>query len=183
MGDVSFMSLYPRVYALETSKNITLAHKLAQDNVGMSLRRCPRGGAEFEQFTSLMASLKGYALPDIQDRWVWSLMGSGEFSVASVRRYIDDHMLPDVSSKTKWLKAVPIKVNIHAWKVKLDGLPTRFNLSRRGLDIQWILCPICSKAAETTSHIFFSCSMVRDIYCKISTWWDFHLSKVSSFEE
>ncbi|GKC81177.1 hypothetical protein Tco_1136894 [Tanacetum coccineum] len=99
----------------------------------MSLRRCPRCGAEFEQFTSLMASLEGYALPDIQDKWVWSLMGSGEFSVASVRRYIDDLMLLDVSSKTKWLKAVLIKVNIHAWK--------------------------------------------------ISTWWDFNLSEVSSFEE
>nr|GEV68150.1 RNA-directed DNA polymerase, eukaryota, reverse transcriptase zinc-binding domain protein [Tanacetum cinerariifolium] len=49
------------------SKNITLAHKLVQDNVRMSLRRCPRGGTEFEQFTSLMASLEGYALPDIQD--------------------------------------------------------------------------------------------------------------------
>nr|GEW62059.1 RNA-directed DNA polymerase, eukaryota [Tanacetum cinerariifolium] len=139
--------------------------------------------AEFEQFTSLMASLEGYALPNFQDRWVWSLMGSGEFSVASVRRYIDDHMLPDVSSKTIWLKAVPFKVNIHAWKVKLDSLPTRFNLSRRGLDIQWISCPICDKAAKTTSHIFFSCYMVRDTYREISTWWDFHLSEVSSFEE
>ncbi|GKA06617.1 hypothetical protein Tco_0685841 [Tanacetum coccineum] len=53
------------VYALKTSKNITLAHKLAQDNVGVSLRRCPRGGMEFEQFTSLMASLEGYTLPEI----------------------------------------------------------------------------------------------------------------------
>ncbi|GJZ13644.1 hypothetical protein Tco_0548874 [Tanacetum coccineum] len=94
------------VYALETSKNITLAHKLAQDNVGVSLRRCPRGGTEFEQFTSLMASLEGYTLHEIQYRWVWSLTGSGEFFVALVRRYIDDHMLPDVSSKTRWLKAV-----------------------------------------------------------------------------
>nr|GEV75135.1 RNA-directed DNA polymerase, eukaryota, reverse transcriptase zinc-binding domain protein [Tanacetum cinerariifolium] len=163
--------------------NITLAHKLDQDNVGLSLRRCPRGGTEFEQFTSLMASLEGYTLPEIQDRCVWSLTGLGEFSVASVRRYINDHMLLDVSSKTRWLKAVSIKVIIHAWKVKLDSLFTRFNFPRRGLDIQWISCPICSKAAETTSHIFFSCSMIRDIYRKISTWWDFHLSEVSLFEE
>ena len=41
----------------------------------------------------------------------------------------------------------------------------------------------CSKVAETTSHIFFSCSMTRDIYRKISTWWDFWLLEVSSFEE
>ncbi|GKA86838.1 reverse transcriptase domain-containing protein [Tanacetum coccineum] len=44
----------------------------------------------------------------------------GEFSVASVRKLIDDNMLPEVASKTRWIKAVPIKVNVHAWKVKLD---------------------------------------------------------------
>nr|GEY60065.1 RNA-directed DNA polymerase, eukaryota [Tanacetum cinerariifolium] len=35
--------------------------------------------------------------------------------------------------KTRWIKEVPIKINVHAWKVSVDGLPTRFNLSRRGV--------------------------------------------------
>ncbi|GKD73547.1 hypothetical protein Tco_1331829, partial [Tanacetum coccineum] len=65
------------------------------------------------------------------DRWSWSLEGSGNFSVASVRREIDKNLLPMVSSKTRWVKAVPNKVNFHAWKVKLDCLPTRLNISRR----------------------------------------------------
>ncbi|GKA39856.1 RNA-directed DNA polymerase, eukaryota, reverse transcriptase zinc-binding domain protein [Tanacetum coccineum] len=50
-----------------------------------------------------------------------------------------------VSSKTRWIKAVPIKVNIHAWKIKLDILPTRLNISKRGMDIDSILCPLCEK--------------------------------------
>ncbi|GKC64066.1 hypothetical protein Tco_1096664 [Tanacetum coccineum] len=29
------------------------------------------------------------------------------------------------------IKSVPIKVNILAWKIKLEALPTRFNISRR----------------------------------------------------
>nr|GEZ53818.1 RNA-directed DNA polymerase, eukaryota [Tanacetum cinerariifolium] len=45
------------------------------------------------------------------------------------RKVIDDKFLPDVSSKTRWVKYVPIKVNILAWKVKMDALPVRFNLS------------------------------------------------------
>nr|GEY29580.1 GDSL esterase/lipase At1g28580-like [Tanacetum cinerariifolium] len=36
---------------------------------------------------------------------------------------IDNKRLPGTSSKTRWIKKVPIKVNIHAWKVSLDGLP------------------------------------------------------------
>ncbi|GJZ99854.1 hypothetical protein Tco_0672405 [Tanacetum coccineum] len=65
------------------------------------------------------------------DRWFWSLEGSGEFSVASIRRFIDDQRLLTVDSKTLWIKSVPIKVNILAWKIKLEALPTRFNISRR----------------------------------------------------
>nr|GEV47950.1 RNA-directed DNA polymerase, eukaryota [Tanacetum cinerariifolium] len=67
----------------------------------------------------------------MRDRWVWLLKGLGDFSVASVRKLIDDKMLPEVSLKTCWSKAVPIKVNVLAWKVRIDGLPTRFNISRR----------------------------------------------------
>nr|GEY29647.1 hypothetical protein [Tanacetum cinerariifolium] len=149
-GDMPFMSLYPRVFALESNKNITVAHKLAQEDVGRSSRHCSRGRVEFDHFSNLLGNLEGVALLDMHDRW---------------------------------LKAVPIKVNVHAWKVKLDSLPTMFNLSRRRMDILSILCPICGKAIETTSHIFFSCSMARDIYRKISIWCDIILMEVSSFKE
>nr|GEV71339.1 RNA-directed DNA polymerase, eukaryota, reverse transcriptase zinc-binding domain protein [Tanacetum cinerariifolium] len=50
---------------------------------------------------------------------------SGYFSVASVRKVIDDKSLAEVDSKTRWIKYAPIKVNVHAWKVKTDSLPTR----------------------------------------------------------
>ncbi|GJX82742.1 RNA-directed DNA polymerase, eukaryota [Tanacetum coccineum] len=49
--------------------------------------------------------------------WYWTLDGSGEFSVASARKVIDDNRFPEVSTQTRWIKAVPIKVNIHAWKI------------------------------------------------------------------
>ncbi|GKA86033.1 RNA-directed DNA polymerase, eukaryota [Tanacetum coccineum] len=90
----------------------------------------------------MLAKVEGVALVNMKDRWVWSLEGSGDFSVASVRKLIDDKTLPEVSSKSRWSKAVPIKVNILAWKVKLDCLLTRINISRRGMDIDSILCPI-----------------------------------------
>ncbi|GKB77919.1 RNA-directed DNA polymerase, eukaryota [Tanacetum coccineum] len=76
---------------------------------------------------------------------------SRDFSVASVRKIIDNKSLSDVDSKTRWIKYVPIKVNVHAWKVKIDSLPTRFNVSRRGIDIDSIMCAICDNGMETSS--------------------------------
>ncbi|GKB97849.1 RNA-directed DNA polymerase, eukaryota [Tanacetum coccineum] len=115
----------------------------------------------------------------MQDRWSWSLEGSGNFSVASVRKYIDAYKLTSSSSATRWVKAVPIKINVMAWKVRLNALPTRLNLSHKGLDLQSILCLNCVKEVESTSHIFFGCSMARDLSRKIASWWDICYSEFS----
>ncbi|GKG39813.1 RNA-directed DNA polymerase, eukaryota, partial [Tanacetum coccineum] len=102
-------------------------------------------------------------LTPIADRHVWSLENSGEFSVASIRKVIDEKRFLGVNSLTRWVKFVPIKVNIIAWKIITDALPTRFNISRRGIEIDSIACPICNDGVESTSHLFFQCSLVRQI--------------------
>ncbi|GKF36787.1 RNA-directed DNA polymerase, eukaryota [Tanacetum coccineum] len=127
--------------------------------------------------------MEGVSLVDMRDRCVWSLDGSGEFSVAFVRRVIDDSSLPVVSSKTKWVNVVPIKVNIHAWKVRLDGLPTRLNISKRGMNIESISCPLCDNAVESSSHIFYACHIARELFRKITRWWDIIFLEISSYED
>nr|GEY49811.1 putative RNA-directed DNA polymerase, eukaryota, reverse transcriptase zinc-binding domain protein [Tanacetum cinerariifolium] len=108
---------------------------------------------------------------------------SGDFSVASVRKVIDDKSLSEVDSKTRWIKYAPIKVNVHASKVKTDSLPTRFNVSRRGIHIDSIMCAICDKGAETSSHLFFSCCMARQTVRMITRWWDVPYGEVDSYED
>nr|GEX40764.1 RNA-directed DNA polymerase, eukaryota [Tanacetum cinerariifolium] len=151
---VKMGKLERRLYALKNIKDVIVALKLSYRSLDFSFRRSPRGGVEQSQFLSLMAKVDGVVLGNLNDRWSWSLSGSGYFFVASVRKLIDDKMLPKVSFKSRWCKAVPIKVNILAWKVKLDCLPNRLNISRRGMDIDSILCPICVNAVESTRHIF-----------------------------
>ncbi|GKB87576.1 RNA-directed DNA polymerase, eukaryota, partial [Tanacetum coccineum] len=84
----------------------------------------------------------------------------GEYSVSSARSYIDDLLLPTV-----------------------DKLPTRLNLSLRGIDIPSIICPICSLAGESCSHILFSCSMARLLWRKAARWWDFNIPEFLSYED
>ncbi|GJR55437.1 RNA-directed DNA polymerase, eukaryota, reverse transcriptase zinc-binding domain protein [Tanacetum coccineum] len=182
-GDNTFQSDFPRMYALETQKNISVALKLSHDDLLCSFRRAPRAGAEELQYIQLVKIMEGITLFDSKDRWRWSLEGCGEFTVASVRNLLDANSLPVVSSKTRWIKAVPIKVNIHAWKVKLDILPTRLNISKRGMDIESILCPLCEKNVESSSHIFFTCPISREIFRKVLLWWEIDVVMVSSYDE
>ncbi|GKF27007.1 reverse transcriptase domain-containing protein, partial [Tanacetum coccineum] len=85
----------------------------------------------------------------------------GEFSVKSNCNLIDDSILPKFDVPTRWVKLAPIKVNILAWKIRLDRLPTRMNLFARGLEFPSILCPLCNKVDESSSYIFFSCSLAQ----------------------
>nr|GEW57485.1 RNA-directed DNA polymerase, eukaryota, reverse transcriptase zinc-binding domain protein [Tanacetum cinerariifolium] len=124
---------YMRIYALESDKNLTVADTMAHNDTAFSLRRQPRDGVEMEQFRALSIVIEGVLLHDMVDRWKWTLEGSGEFPVASARKFIDNSRLIGSPKKTRWIKMVPFKVNILAWKVQFDLLPTRLNLSRRGL--------------------------------------------------
>ncbi|GJZ04783.1 RNA-directed DNA polymerase, eukaryota, reverse transcriptase zinc-binding domain protein [Tanacetum coccineum] len=181
--NLAFKYKYPRLYALEVDKSIDVSAKLSHSSMAYSFRREPRSGVDQFQMVDLLLKIEGVSLVPMNDKWVWSLEGSGDFSVATVRKLIDDRRLPDVSSKTRWIKAVPIKVNVLAWKVRLDCLPTRLNISRRGIDIDSILCPICGNAVESSRHLFFECQDVKEIFCKICRWWDVSYREMASYED
>ncbi|GKA99799.1 RNA-directed DNA polymerase, eukaryota, partial [Tanacetum coccineum] len=155
--------LFPRLYALELHKHVTVRMKLMEPSFDNSFRRRVRSGAEESQFNSLLEIVQAITLVPCEDRYFWSLESDGDFSVASIRKLIDEKRFQEVGISTRWVKSVPSKVNITAWKIKTNALPTRFNLSRRGMDIDTLMCPVCKGGVETTSHLFFQCVMSKQI--------------------
>ncbi|GJU97812.1 hypothetical protein Tco_1327083 [Tanacetum coccineum] len=131
LGDSSLKTKFPRLFALELCKDISVAEKMAHSSLILSFRRLPRGGAEDVQYRDLCSHIYEVLLPNMSDRWAWTLNASGDFLVSSTRSYIDDGFLSKSDVPTRWVKMVPIKVNILVWKINLDGLPTRLNLSSR----------------------------------------------------
>ncbi|GKC34870.1 hypothetical protein Tco_1047254, partial [Tanacetum coccineum] len=68
-GDIAFKYLYPRVFELESSNQISVTSKLAHENIVFSLHCFLKGSAKLEQYSDLMNSLNGFQLPNMQDRW------------------------------------------------------------------------------------------------------------------
>ncbi|GJY24613.1 putative reverse transcriptase domain-containing protein [Tanacetum coccineum] len=62
-----------------------------------------------------------------------------------------------------------------------DKLPTRLNLSLRGVDIPSILCPLCSIAVESSSHLIFSCQLARSLMLKVARWWELEIHNFNSY--
>ncbi|GJU19992.1 RNA-directed DNA polymerase, eukaryota [Tanacetum coccineum] len=174
---------FQRLYALEDCKCISVAEKLGHSSLHLSFRRPPRGGVEQESFNLLCDYVGSVVLSNVEDRWSWSLAGSGVFSVHSSRAFIDDFLLPKSVTATRWIKLLPIKINVFAWKVSLDALPTRCNMSLRGIEIPSILCPLCNQAVENSDHIFFSCSLVRKVWIRFLIWWESDVTNFNSYNE
>ncbi|GJZ04827.1 RNA-directed DNA polymerase, eukaryota, reverse transcriptase zinc-binding domain protein [Tanacetum coccineum] len=144
LDDMALKHRYPRLYALESSKQVSISDKLSN--------------------TSLISSYR--------HRWCWTYEASGKFSVKLVRSFIDNSLFPKEDLPIRWVKVIPIKVIIFASRVRLDSLPTRLKLSLRGVEIPSILCSLCNISAESTSHLLFSCLLARQLRSKFLRWWE-----------
>lgn len=69
------------------------------------------------------------------------------------------------------------------WKLRLNRLPSRVNLDRRGLDLHSILCPTCDSDVETVNHLFFSCELALDLWALVARWWEIDISICSSISD
>nr|GEW64351.1 RNA-directed DNA polymerase, eukaryota [Tanacetum cinerariifolium] len=92
---------FPRLFALEDDKLVSVFDKLNDPSLIESFRRTPRGGIEDSQLHSLAENVAGVILSSQNDRWVWSLESSGLFSVKSARVCIDDFFLPYVGDSLR----------------------------------------------------------------------------------
>nr|GFA27991.1 RNA-directed DNA polymerase, eukaryota [Tanacetum cinerariifolium] len=108
----------------------------------------------------------------MEDIWFFDLNGDGRFCVKDVRCLLDDVFLPKAEVPTRWIKSIPIKINIFAWKLCLDRLPTRVNLAKRNVAVASLLCPLCDSGMEDAAHLCFRCDMAKDVMFFVSRWWD-----------
>ncbi|KAL4590001.1 hypothetical protein LXL04_002918 [Taraxacum kok-saghyz] len=181
LGNSMLQTAFPHLYALEEDKDVSVAAKFSQP-WNASFRRPMLGGAEAAQGQELSVLLHTVHLNQLPDKWVWDLSSDGQFTVASTRHYLDDTLLGGSSNATRWVSLVPIKVNVLAWKMMCDALPTRWNLSQRGLELNSMLCPICGEKVEDVEHLFFKCSFASEITDKVVRWWGFSTSSFSSLQ-
>nr|GEZ64058.1 RNA-directed DNA polymerase, eukaryota [Tanacetum cinerariifolium]GEZ95895.1 RNA-directed DNA polymerase, eukaryota [Tanacetum cinerariifolium] len=146
---------FPRLISFETAKESTVASKLGSYSIDASFRRSVRGGVERQQCDDLNSV--SVALSASKDRWICDLNGDGVFRVKEVCTILDDIFLPFAADDTRWVKYIPIKINVFAWRARLDRLPTRINLVRRGVVLDSSLCPLCGLVPGDIHHVLFRC--------------------------
>ncbi|GKC07191.1 RNA-directed DNA polymerase, eukaryota [Tanacetum coccineum] len=99
-----------------------------------------------------------------------------------IRYRIDQNIIPTLAHATTWDKSIPRKVNVFMWRLSLDRLPHRLNLSSRGMDIPAISCPSCNANVESANHVFFECDITTDMWKLVFRWCDIPLFQASSWD-
>ncbi|GKC10333.1 RNA-directed DNA polymerase, eukaryota [Tanacetum coccineum] len=181
IGDMPLYAKFPRLFALDLNKDCSVADKL-NNYVKLSFRRAVRGGIEQHQMSDLVSMLESIVLSSSNDRWVCGLSNDGDFKVKDIRIFLDDLFLPH-SEPTRWIKAMPIKINIFAWRARKDCLPTRMNLVQRDINIDSVLCPVCVTNDEDAHHLFFRCDLAQHVLRRLCRWWDLDTYGWSSFHD
>jgi hypothetical protein len=64
--------------------------------------------------------------------------------------------------KVCWKLNVPNVVKLFLWRACNDLLPTKVNLSCKGINI-YKLCPICQQEEEMIVHTLWNCPMTCDV--------------------
>lgn len=59
-------------------------------------------------------------------------------------------------------------------------IPVRFELDKRVIDLNSLLCPWCESSVETIDHCIIGCLEVKETWEKIYSWWGLQPENVSS---
>nr|GEW42683.1 RNA-directed DNA polymerase, eukaryota [Tanacetum cinerariifolium] len=142
-------------------------------------------GRSKTDFDNLIIDISNMEIDDLveSNTCVWSLSNDDYFLVNSVRKHIDEHYLPSLFPCTRWYKMIPKKVNVFMWRMLLDRLPNRLNLSSCGLGIDLISCMVCNGNVESNDHIFFTCNTAVEIWNLVRSWIDLPLPSFLSCKD
>lgn len=119
------------------------------------------------------------------DRWVWAYSSDGRYSVKSAYGHLLSR-LPGTDAPVGealqavsrvWKSGAPSKVVVFSWQLILDRIPTRLNLSHRGvpLPVGGLGCVFCAALTESSVHLFLSCPSILPVWYQVVRWlgWEF----------
>nr|GEY13726.1 reverse transcriptase domain, reverse transcriptase zinc-binding domain protein [Tanacetum cinerariifolium] len=118
----------------------------------------------------------------VKDAWVWTV-DTSSFLVKSARHLIDRDLHPADGPETRWNKLLPKKINIFTWRTLRDRLPSRWNLSRKGIKVTSLNCPLCDQGMDTGFHTFWTCSLASTVWVRVFNWVDLTPPSISSLKE
>ncbi|GJV24060.1 RNA-directed DNA polymerase, eukaryota, reverse transcriptase zinc-binding domain protein [Tanacetum coccineum] len=144
LGSSPLQFRYNRLFRLDRNEDCLISDRISNGLWEWNWSLDALGSRNTMYLNHLLTEISNIEVREDMDKCIWAVSQDGNFTVGSLRCLIDDHTLPSLVSKTTWEKFLPRKVNVFMWRLNLDRLPHRFNLSSRGIEIPKISCASCN---------------------------------------
>ncbi|GKC64841.1 RNA-directed DNA polymerase, eukaryota, reverse transcriptase zinc-binding domain protein [Tanacetum coccineum] len=182
VGETPLFTRYNRLYHLDQDKDCLIIDRINNGQWSWNWSRTNLGVRNLAYLCDMLNEIGQLNIDVNEDTCTWSLGPNGTFTVKDARYRIDQNILPTLAHTTTWDKSIPRKVNVFMWRLSLDRLPHRLNLSSRGMDIPAISCPSCNANVESANHVFFECDIATDMWKLVFRWCDIPLFQASSWD-
>ncbi|GJU10674.1 hypothetical protein Tco_1133070 [Tanacetum coccineum] len=103
-------------------------------------------------------------------------------TVKDARYRIDQNILPTLAHATTWDKSIPRKVNVFMWRLFLDRLPHRLNLSSRGSSASLSYEDVIQVTRIVICNFHHVCDIATDMWKLVFRWCDIPLFQASSWD-
>ncbi|KAJ0600400.1 putative reverse transcriptase zinc-binding domain-containing protein [Helianthus annuus] len=166
---------YPSLYRLAENKRVTVKEDYKSTTKGV-VWDC-KWIADLEnvqcwaEFNSMSEQLGNYQIEGGKDVWGWMMDPVEAFTVKAVKDDLNA-LGPQITNLDgiKWCNWVIPKANLLAWRSIQGRIPTRVELSKRGVQVGNVLCPNCGLREETVDHLLVSCATTRALWWIIGIW-------------
>jgi hypothetical protein len=135
---------------------------------------------EEELVVQLENLLQNVTLSQVSDKWIWSFADDGVFSVKSAYKYLASAMgiltaLPAMEAsvfKKIWSSPAPSKIIAFSWQLLYNRLPSKRNLSRRGVGnfTENQTCGWCVDSQESDIHLLLHCNFAQSVWRAVCNW-------------
>ncbi|MDV3193985.1 MAG: hypothetical protein Q8835_02940, partial [Sweet potato little leaf phytoplasma] len=116
---------------------------------------------EFHEWASLSHRLSSFSTKEENDKWVWSLDNSGDFSTGSLTKELASNKNFSNADLYRhlWKGPVPKKVKFFIWEVSHAFINTADVIQRKmsSICLSPNCCCLCKKAPESQIHLFSFC--------------------------
>ncbi|XP_022014460.1 uncharacterized protein LOC110913952 [Helianthus annuus] len=137
--------VYPDLFSLEVDKRASVADRINSQNVdgrySWSWNSVMLDSGTRSSLNQLVGLLDNVQLTAGKARWKWISESDGLFSVKAVKKLLKEDQVQENNFVLEWCNWVPAKVNIHAWRLEMNKVPTAEALRRRNIGIGDTSCP------------------------------------------
>ncbi|GJZ06458.1 hypothetical protein Tco_0540251 [Tanacetum coccineum] len=150
---------YNRLYLLESEKDCLIIDHIDHGQWRWNWSRFNLGAQNSADLLDMLYEISYAEINEVEDTCVWSLGTDGTFYVKDAQCIINSKILPSLDPSIVWDKNIPGKVNIFIWRLILDRLPHKLNLSSRSIRRSRVPLEMVVKEKSQRLSVIFSSSL------------------------